>query len=111
MPVWTAVLVGALLLAAGGLVPYVVVRAAAGRLRRNRWVGVRTPGTLASDAGWRAAGAVLALAGLGALVVGAGSGAPGVFAAVVVGGAVLGAAVLVAGAVRADAAGRGALSG
>lgn len=120
MPVWTAVLVGAVLLAAGGLVPYVVARAADGRLRRNRWVGVRTPGTLAGDAGWRtghaaarpfatAAGALLALAGLGALLVGATTGSPGVFAAVVVGGAVLGAVVLVAGAVRADAAARSSL--
>ncbi|WP_187279786.1 SdpI family protein [Quadrisphaera setariae] len=121
VPVWTVVLVGAVLLAAGGLVPYVVARAAAGRLRRNRWVGVRTPATLAGDAGWRTghaaarpwaavAGALLALSGLGALVVGATTGAPGPFAAVVVGGAVLGAAALVAGAVRADAAARGSLS-
>lgn len=117
MPVWTAVLVGAVLLGAGGLVPYVVARAAAGRLRRNRWVGVRTPGTLASDRGWRTGhttarpwaavgGAVFALAGLGALLVGATTGSPGLFTAVGPGGAVLGAAVLVVGAVRADQAAR-----
>ncbi|MGQ7297400.1 SdpI family protein [Quadrisphaera sp. KR29] len=121
VPVWAAVLVGALLLATGGLVPYVVARAASGRLRRNAWVGVRTPGTLASDAGWRAghaaarpwavaAGALMALGGLAGLVVGAGTGSPGFFVAAVVGGAVLGAAALAAGAVRADAAARGALS-
>ncbi|PWJ56277.1 SdpI/YhfL protein family protein [Quadrisphaera granulorum] len=118
MPMWTAVLVGAVLLGAGGLTPYVVARAANGRLARNRWVGVRTPGTLASDGAWRsghaaarpwalAAGALMALAGLASLVIGAASGSPGMFALAVVGGAALGSVVLVAGAVRADAAARG----
>ncbi|WP_180357686.1 SdpI family protein [Streptomyces sp. NP160] len=118
VPVWTVVLVGAVLLAAGGLVPYVVARAAAGGLGRNRWVGVRTPATLSGDEPWRAghaaarpwaaaAGGLLALAGLGALLVGATTGSAGVFATVVVGGAALAAVVLVAGAVRADAAARG----
>ncbi len=118
-PVWAAVIVGAVLLPAGGLVPYVVARAARGQLRRNAWAGVRTPGTLASDAAWRAghaaslpwalaAGALLALTGLAAVVVGAAGGAAGAFTALVVIGALAGAAVLVVGAVRADAAGRAA---
>lgn len=47
-----------------------------GRLHRNRWVGIRTPETLASEAAWAAgqAAAVSARrwAGLGAVVLGLG---------------------------------------
>ncbi|MEH3075143.1 MAG: hypothetical protein PGN11_00450, partial [Quadrisphaera sp.] len=53
-PVWTVVLMGARPARRGR--PGALrggPRAAAGRLRRNRWVGVRTPATLAGDTGWR----------------------------------------------------------
>lgn len=116
VPVWLAALLGGLLLAGGALVPYVVARAAGGQLRRNHWVGIRTPATMASDATWReahaaargwalAAGAVIALSGLGVLVVAA-LGSAGLLAGVAVGGALLGSVLLVLGAVRADAATR-----
>ena len=114
MPVWLAAVLGGLLLAGGALVPYVVGRAAGGLLRRNHWVGIRTPATMSSDAAWRAAhaaargwavasGAVIALSGLGVLLVAA-LGSTGLLAAVAVGGAVLGSVLLVFGALRADAA-------
>jgi uncharacterized membrane protein len=116
VPVWLAALLGGLLLAGGAMVPYVIARAASGQLRRNHWVGIRTPSTMASDASWRqahaaargwavAAGVVIALSGLGVLLVAA-LGSTGLLAAVAVGGAVLGAVLLVLGALRADAATR-----
>ncbi|MBF5046029.1 MULTISPECIES: SdpI family protein [Myxococcaceae] len=64
-PGWTSTLVGLLLVAFGQLLP---------RTRRNAWVGLRLPWTLASDAAWarthRCASWSFTLGGLGAVVLG-----------------------------------------
>ena len=64
-PRWTATLLGLLLVALGQLLP---------RTRRNAWVGLRLPWTLASDAAWarthRCASWSFTLGGLGAVVLG-----------------------------------------
>jgi uncharacterized membrane protein len=55
MPLGVAWLLGLVLLATGGLLAWVGVRAAGGRLARNERIGLRTPRTLGSDAAWDAA--------------------------------------------------------
>lgn len=120
VPGWLAAALGGLLLAGGALVPYVVDRAAAGQVRRNHWLGIRTPSTMSSDAAWRtahaaargwalASGVVVGLSGVGVLLVAA-LGGTGLLAGVAVGGAVVGSVLLVLGALRADAAVRSSRS-
>lgn len=72
---WAMAVFLALFLAGAGLILLEVGRrAAAGRLRRNQLVGIRTSLTLDSDTAWdaahRAGGRLIALSGLGPLVSG-----------------------------------------
>jgi uncharacterized membrane protein len=55
MPVAVAWPLGVVLLVTAALLAWVGVRAATGRLARNRGLGLRTPRTLASDRAWAAA--------------------------------------------------------
>jgi uncharacterized membrane protein len=55
MPLGVAWPLALLLLAFAGALGWVGLRAARGRLARNRGLGLRTPRTLASDAAWAAA--------------------------------------------------------
>ena len=75
MPVTVRLVVGALLVLAGLALVVVAVLGARSVLRRNRWVGVRTPATLASEtqfvAGNRAAAVPVGAAGCVAAVGGA----------------------------------------
>ncbi|HEY0816792.1 MAG TPA: SdpI family protein [Pseudonocardia sp.] len=75
MPVTARLVVGSLLVLAGLALVVVAVLGARAVLRRNRWVGVRTPATLASEtqfvAGNRAAAVPVGAAGVVALVGGA----------------------------------------
>jgi uncharacterized membrane protein len=75
VPVTTRLVVGCLLVLAGLALVVVAVLGARATLRRNRWVGVRTPATLASEtqfvAGNRAAAVPVGAAGVVALVGGA----------------------------------------
>jgi hypothetical protein len=75
VPVTARLVVGCLLVLAGLALVVVAVLGARATLRRNRWVGVRTPATLASEtqfvAGNRAAAAPVGAAGVVALVGGA----------------------------------------
>ena len=74
IPLGTAVLLGLVLIAAGGLLIEVGRRSRAGRLHRNWVVGIRTTGTLESDAAWNAAhrsgGPALQIAGVAPLLAG-----------------------------------------
>jgi len=74
MPAGAALFLAVLLTASGIGLMMVGRRAAQGRLRRNRWVGIRTTLTLLSDAAWDAAhlagGSKLSVAGYGLLVAG-----------------------------------------
>ncbi len=82
MPPTLRLILGAVLVAVGAALVVTAVLGARSRLRRNRWVGVRTAATLASDAAFAAAnraGAVpvgvaggVAIAGGSALLGGAG---------------------------------------
>lgn len=92
MPVTLRLVLGSVGVLAGILLLAVAVLGARSRLRRNRWVGVRTPATLRSDAAFTlanrvaatpggAAGAV-AVAGGAALLGGADGGLGWVLAAV-----------------------------
>lgn len=89
-----------LLVLAGAVFVVVAVLGARSRLRRNRWIGVRTPATLASEdafvVGNRAAAAPVGAAGAVAVVGGATllSGADGVLGWVVLGVSVVGMLVL-----------------
>jgi SdpI/YfhL protein family len=75
VPVTARIVVGCLLVLAGLALVVVAVLGARATLRRNRWVGVRTPATLASEtqfvAGNRAAAVPVGAAGVVALVGGA----------------------------------------
>ncbi|MDT4997023.1 MAG: hypothetical protein QOD45_1091 [Pseudonocardiales bacterium] len=75
MPVTARLVVGCLLVLAGLALVVVAVLGARATLRRNRWVGVRTPATMASEtqfvAGNRAAAVPVGAAGVVALVGGA----------------------------------------
>jgi hypothetical protein len=75
VPVTARLVVGCLLVLAGLALVVVAVLGARATLRRNRWVGVRTPATLASEtqfvAGNRAAAVPVGAAGVVALVGGA----------------------------------------
>jgi len=75
VPVTVRLVVGALLVLAGLALVVVAVLGARSVLRRNRWVGVRTPATLASEtqfvAGNRAAAVPVGAAGVVAAVGGA----------------------------------------
>jgi uncharacterized membrane protein len=55
MPLGVALTLAVLLLGTAALLGWVAVRASAGRLDRNRRVGIRTPRTLGSDEAWRTA--------------------------------------------------------
>lgn len=90
----------------GALVSVVTRRAAAGRLRRNGWAGIRVPSTLRSENAWQRghlaavplsdlAGATFAVSGLVALV----ARDPAAFATVLLTGT-LGATALLLGGVR-----------
>ena len=74
MPLLPRLLVGCLLVLVGAALVTVAVLGARGRLPRNRWAGVRTRATLASDGAFalaqRVASAPLAAAGAVALVGG-----------------------------------------
>lgn len=78
---WEGALVGLLLVAAGGGLLWTAWTGSQRRLRRNRFVGIRTRATLRSDAAWTAAhedaagplgvgAGFTALAGLAVLVSG-----------------------------------------
>jgi uncharacterized membrane protein len=73
VPLLPRLVIGSLLVLAGVLLVTVAVLGARGRLPRNRWIGVRTPLTLASDPAFalanRVAAAPLGAAG-GVAVVG-----------------------------------------
>jgi hypothetical protein len=81
VPLTVRLIVGLLLVLAGLLLAVVAVLGARSRLPRNRWVGVRTPATVASDAAFATAhraaaaptgaAAAVAVAG-GAVLTGAG---------------------------------------
>jgi hypothetical protein len=75
VPVTARLIVGSLFVLAGLALVVVAVLGARATLRRNRWVGVRTPATLASEtqfvAGNRAAAVPVGAAGIVALVGGA----------------------------------------
>jgi hypothetical protein len=75
VPVTARLVVGSLLVLAGLALVVVAVLGARATLRRNRWVGVRTPATLASEtqfvAGNRAAAMPVGAAGAVALLGGA----------------------------------------
>lgn len=60
VPLLPRILVGALLVLVGAALVTVAVLGARGRLPRNRWAGVRTPATLASDAAFALANRVAA---------------------------------------------------
>lgn len=89
-----------LLVLAGALLVAVAVLGARSRLRRNRWIGVRTPATLASDAAFaianRAAAAPTGAAGAVAVVGGVVllRGADGALAWVLLGISAIGTVVL-----------------
>jgi hypothetical protein len=89
-----------LLVLVGAVLVVVAVLGARSRLRRNRWIGVRTPATLASDAAFaaanRAGAAPAGAAGAVALVGGAVlfSGADGVLGWVVLSISLVGTVVL-----------------
>lgn len=74
MPLVPRLIIAVLLVVAGLVLLAVAVLGARGRLRRNRWVGVRTAETLASDAAFalanRVAAAPVGAAGAVALVGG-----------------------------------------
>ena len=74
MPVGTAIGIGLFLIATGILLIYVGRRAAAGRLRKNPFVGIRTTLTLNSEVAWdaahRAGGARLSMSGYGPVAAG-----------------------------------------
>jgi hypothetical protein len=74
MPEASALFLAVLLTAAGIGLIVVGRRARAGRLKRNRWVGIRTTLTLLSDTAWDAAhlagGSKLSVAGSGLVVAG-----------------------------------------
>lgn len=95
-------IIGSLLVLAGVLLLTVAVLGARGRLPRNRWFGVRTPVTLASDAAFAlanrvaaaplgAAGGVALVGGLVTLAGPVGAGSVLVTAVAVVGTLVIGA--------------------
>ena len=104
--------IGAIVIAAGGLLIWVAVISWQGRLERNGAVGVRTPSTMRSDEAFlvaNKAAAPLAGAGGGVFIVG------GVLAMVVpkhlfgvplFGGVVLGLALMIVGAVIGVRAGK-----
>ncbi len=75
MPATARLVVGCLLVLAGVALVVVAVLGARSILRRNRWVGVRTPATLSSEtqfvAGNRAAAVPVGAAGVVAVVGGA----------------------------------------
>jgi uncharacterized membrane protein len=75
VPATARLVVGCLLVLAGLALVVVAVLGARATLRRNRWVGVRTPATLASEtqfvAGNRAAAVPVGASGVVALVGGA----------------------------------------
>ncbi|MCW2717326.1 MAG: hypothetical protein JWR81_1148, partial [Pseudonocardia sp.] len=54
VPSTLRLILGAVLVLAGVVLVVVAVLGARSMLRRNRWVGVRTPATLASDAAFDA---------------------------------------------------------
>ncbi|MDN5930575.1 MAG: SdpI family protein, partial [Pseudonocardia sp.] len=60
MPLVPRLVIAALLVLAGLVLLAVAVLGARGRLRRNRWVGVRTAETLASEAAFAVANRVAA---------------------------------------------------
>ena len=74
MPGGAALFLAVMLTASGIALIVVGRRARAGRLRRNRWMGIRTTLTLLSDQAWDAAhlagGSKLSVAGYGPLVAG-----------------------------------------
>lgn len=74
MPEGAALFLAVLLTVAGIGLIVVGRRAREGRLKRNRWVGIRTTLTLLSDTAWDAAhlagGSKLSVAGYGPLVAG-----------------------------------------
>lgn len=74
MPDGSALFLAVLLTAAGIGLIVVGRRARQGRLKRNRWIGIRTTLTLLSDTAWDAAhlagGSKLSVAGYGLLVAG-----------------------------------------
>lgn len=100
MPPTLRLIIGTLLVLAGVLFVAVALLGARSRLRRNRWIGVRTPATLASAAAFtiaNQAGAAPAGGGGAVSVVGGAvllSGADGVLAWVVLAISVAGTAVL-----------------
>jgi SdpI/YfhL protein family len=111
VPVSVRLAVGALLALAGIALVTVAVLGARRRLRRNRWAGVRTPATMASEtqfvAGNRAAAAPVAAAGAVAVAGGAVllAGAAGALAWVVLAVSLAGVLVLaLAGGVVGDRA-------
>lgn len=68
------VVLAAVMIAAGGVIVWTARAAAAGRLERNYWAGIRTRTTLASDDAWlaahRAARAPVEAGGWGAVAAG-----------------------------------------
>lgn len=107
-------IVGSLFLLVGLVLLAVAVLGARGRLTRNRWIGVRTPATLASDAAFRHANRVAAapLGAAGGVAVAGGAvtvvGPAGAVSVVVAAVTVVG--VLVLGAVGGMAGQRAAAS-
>ncbi len=103
MPFVPRLIIGSLLVLAGALLVTVAVLGARGRQPRNRWIGVRTSVTLASDAAFalanRVAAAPLGAAGGAALVGGLVTLAGPVGAVSVIVVAVAAAGMLVLGAV------------
>lgn len=100
VPPTLRLLLAALLVLVGAVFVVVAVLGARSRLRRNRWIGVRTPATLASAPAFalanRAAAAPVGAAGAVALVGGAVlfSGADGVLGWVVLAVSLVGTVVL-----------------
>ncbi|QNG55471.1 SdpI family protein [Pseudonocardia petroleophila] len=100
VPLVPRLIIAALLVLAGLALLAVAVLGARGRLRRNRWIGVRTTETLASEAAFalanRVAAAPVGAAGAVALVGGAvlAAGPVGAVSVVVLAVAVVGTLVL-----------------
>jgi hypothetical protein len=100
VPLTLRLILGAVLVAVGAALVVTAVLGARSRLRRNRWVGIRTAATLATEAAFAAgnrAGAVpAAAAGAVALMGGATllGGAGGVLGWIVLGISVIGTGVL-----------------
>jgi uncharacterized membrane protein len=102
---------GITMLLSGLVIMWLAGRMASGRLRRNRWAGIRTPATLKSDDSWNAAheaaahlmsaaGTLAAVGGLTGMIAGLLGLGEGVVAGLILGGAALMTILLIAATVK-----------